>query len=249
MLRLGRRREKIKVQSASYTDIGGREDNEDFVQIVTADDTTAICCVVADGLGGHGGGRIASQAAAGLICADWHPGDGSDRLTELLKSAHRAVLACQGQLCSMKTTAVVLSICGHKAAWAHVGDSRLYHFDNGRLAFQTLDHSLPQIAVQLGEITPEQIRFHPDRNRVLRALGQSGELNVTTGEAVLAKGRHAFLLCSDGFWEYVYEDEMAVELLTASSAAEWLERMRRHIANRAGSENDNNTAAAIWVEL
>ena len=66
MLRLGRRREKIKVQSASYTDIGGREDNEDFVQIVTADDTTAICCVVADGLGGHGGGRIASQAAAGL---------------------------------------------------------------------------------------------------------------------------------------------------------------------------------------
>ena len=198
MLRLGRRREKIKVQSASYTDIGGREDNEDFVQIVTADDTTAICCVVADGLGGHGGGRIASQAAAGLICADWHPGDGSERLTELLKSAHRLCLLARAAVLN-ENHSRGFEYLRHKAAWAHVGDSRLYHFDNGRLAFQTLDHSLPQIAVQLGEITPEQIRFHPDRNRVLRALGQSGELMSRPARPCLQRGGMRFCCAATGF--------------------------------------------------
>lgn len=250
MLRIGRKRDTSAILSASYTDIGGREDNEDCVQIVTADGGS-LCCVVADGLGGHGGGQVASQTAVRLICANWRPGDGAEKLSALLQEAHEAVLERQVQFRSaMKTTAVVLSVCARRAAWAHAGDSRLYRFDGGRLAFQTRDHSLPQIAVQLGEITGDQIRFHPDRNRVLRALGQNGELNVTTGEAELERGRHAFLLCSDGFWEYVYEDEMAGELRDASDPGDWLRRMRRHIAERAGgADSDNNTAAAVWVDI
>lgn len=248
MLKMVWKRDKAIIQSASYTNIGGREENEDYVQIVTAGGGS-ICCSVADGLGGHGGGRIASQTASGIICSGWKPGTGAARLDELFQEAHRAVLKRQDRLCSMKTTVVVLSVCGRKAAWAHVGDSRLYRFDGGTLAFQTRDHSLPQVAVQLGEITPEQIRFHPDRNRVLRALGQEGDLNVATGEEDLRKGHHAFLLCSDGFWEYVYESEMISELHSASSPGDWLERMRRYIDKRAGDDNDNNTAAAVWVEI
>ena len=216
MLKMVWKRDKAIIQSASYTNIGGREENEDYVQIVTAGGGS-ICCSVADGLGGHGGGRIASQTASGIICSGWKPGTGAARLDELFQEAHRAVLKRQDRLCSMKTTAVVLS--------------------------------LPQVAVQLGEITPEQIRFHPDRNRVLRALGQEGDLNVATGEEDLRKGHHAFLLCSDGFWEYVYESEMISELHSASSPGDWLERMRRYIDKRAGDDNDNNTAAAVWVEI
>ena len=98
-----------------------------------------------------------------------------------------------------------------------------------------------------GEITPEQIRFHPSRSRVLRALGQEGELRVEQGSARLEAGQNAFLLCTDGFWEYVYENEMAETLRRSSSPQEWLERMRRYIAARAPRDNDNNTAAAVWA--
>lgn len=100
----------------------------------------------------------------------------------------------------------------------------------------------------LGEITPDQIRFHEDRSRVLRALGQDGELKVDIREERLSPGRHAFLLCSDGFWEYVLEQEMVDDLAAAASPEEWLDKMRARLIARAPEDNDNNTAAAVWAE-
>ena len=147
----------------------------------------------------------------------------------------------------MMSTIALLAVEGRLARWAHVGDTRLYRFLDGELVFQSRDHSASQAAVLLGEITPEQIRFHPSRSRVLRALGQEGELRVEQGSARLEAGQNAFLLCTDGFWEYVYENEMAETLRRSSSPQEWLERMRRYIAARAPRDNDNNTAAAVWA--
>ncbi len=164
-----------------------------------------------------------------------------------MREANREVLAIQTPRCAMKTTLVVLTLARGRAVWAHAGDSRLYCFRDGRLVFQTRDHSAAQLGVLLGEITPDQIRFHEDRNRVLRALGQDDELTVETGERVLTDGAYAFLLCSDGFWEYVLEREMEEDLESAGSAEEWLTRMRRRLAERVPAGNDNNTAAAVWV--
>ena len=147
----------------------------------------------------------------------------------------------------MKSTAVALMIANGRAAWAHVGDSRLYHFMNGSLVFQTRDHSASQIAVMLGDITVDQIRFHEDRNRVLRALGQDGSLNVEASEELLPPGDHAYLLCSDGFWEYVLEKEMEDDLRLASDPEDWLHRMRERLQARVPHDNDNNTAAAVWL--
>ena len=148
----------------------------------------------------------------------------------------------------MKTTITFLAVNGMKAAWAHVGDSRIYHFLDGRLVSRTRDHSASQIAVMLGTITEDQIRFHEDRNRVYRALGQDGELKVDTHFEPLRPGRHAFLLCTDGFWEYVYEEEMAEDLAAAASPEDWLARMRARLAARVPDNNDNNTAAAVWLD-
>lgn len=133
--------------------------------------------------------------------------------------------------------------------WAYVGDSRLYHFTDGRLTFQTRDHSASQIAVLMGQITPEQIRFHEDRSRIFRALGQEGSLNVDAQSGLLSPGNHAFLLCTDGFWEYVYESEMENTLARAASATDWLKKMRAVLAARIPGDNDNNTAAAIWLTI
>lgn len=235
------------IQTASYTDPGGRPGNEDTVR-QAAREGGRLCVLVADGLGGHGGGAQASAAAAGAICSAWDGRADPGALEQWVREANRRVLALQTPRCAMKTTAVVLTLEPGKAVWAHVGDSRLYHFENGALAFQTRDHSVAQIGVMLGEITVDQIRFHEDRSRVLRALGQDEELNVEVREQPLAPGRHAFLLCSDGFWEYVLEPEMEQALAEASGPEDWLARMRARLQERVPPDNDNNTAAAVWVD-
>lgn len=234
------------IATASYTDTGGRPHNEDTVRL--AWQKGGLCLVVADGLGGHGGGGLASAAAAEVICGGWDGQVSEEALARLIQQAHQRVLSLQTRACAMKTTVTALEADGRQAAWAHAGDSRIYHFVNGTLAFQSRDHSASQIAVMLGTITPDQIRFHVDRSRVYRALGQDGELKVESHGEALAPGHHAFLLCSDGFWEYVYEEEMAEDLAAAASPEDWLARMRARLAARVPDNNDNNTAAAVWLD-
>lgn len=235
------------MEVAAYSDVGGRPRNEDTVRYRQLE-PDGLCLVVADGLGGHGGGELASAAAAEEICAGWDGSAHPSALAGLIQRAHRRVQGMQTERCAMKTTAVALVLAEGAAGWAHAGDSRLYWFRDGKLAFQTRDHSASQIAVALGDITVDQIRFHEDRNRVLRALGQEGSLNVETGgEAPLGPGRHAFLLCTDGFWEYVLEREMEADLAAASTPGQWLERMRARLEERVSGSNDNHTAAAVWL--
>ncbi len=235
------------LEIASYSDIGGRVCNEDTIRY-TLREGRRLCLVVADGLGGHGGGDKASSAAADLICQEWNGRVEKEAAIALLKEANRKVLSIQTQRCAMKTTVVLLTLSPEQAVWAHAGDSRLYYFKNGDLTFQTRDHSAAQIGVMLGEITLDQIRFHEDRNRVLRALGQDDELNVETQTRSLGPGKHAFLLCSDGFWEYVLEDEMEEDLCLAQSPQEWLDLMRRRLMKRIPPNNDNNSAAVVWLD-
>lgn len=232
---------------ASYTDIGGRPRNEDTVRH-TVKGKDALCLVLADGLGGHGGGDQASAAAAESICRGWDGTADAEALKALVLEANRRVLAIQSPQCAMKTTVAVLTLEGKRAVWAHAGDSRLYYFRDGALTFQTKDHSAAQLGVLLGDITEDQIRFHEDRSRVIRALGLDEELTVETGERTLDGGKHAFLLCSDGFWEYVLEEEMEEDLKSAADPQDWLERMRRRLKRRIPEDNDNNTAAAVWVD-
>lgn len=172
---------------ASYSDRGGRAENEDSVRELRQD-PDRLCLVVADGLGGHGGGSLASSTAVEVICGAWPGTADVEDLTDMVLRANRAVLSKQLPDCCMKTTVALLALEGAKAAWAHVGDTRLYHFYQGRLDFQTKDHSASQVAVLLGEITPDQIRFHVDRSRILRALGQKDDMRVETKDLVLSPG-------------------------------------------------------------
>lgn len=234
------------ILTASYSNIGGRNCNEDTVRLVT-DGADRCCAVLADGLGGHGGGAQASAAVADTICSLWQNQQEKPDLENMIQCAHQEVLKLQSSSCSMKSTVVTLCLRPGVAQWAHVGDSRLYYFYNGSLTFQSRDHSASQIAVMLGDITPDQIRFHADRNRVLRALGQDGDLLVETNEQPLLAGQHAFLLCSDGFWEYVLEQEMEQDLSVSADPDEWICRMRSRLQERIPSDNDNNSAAAVWA--
>ena len=234
------------LEFATYSDRGGRSANEDSIAW-TPGREGELCLVVADGLGGHGGGQVASELAARTIGTGWERQADPEHLRVLVLRAHRAIQTAQSPQCTMKSTVAALAVAGGRAAWAHVGDTRIYHFIQGRLVFQTKDHSASQVAVWLGDITQDQVRFHQDRCRILRALGQEGDVKVETGGEQLEPGIHAFLLCTDGFWEYVLEEEMEETLSRAQGPKDWLERMRARLNQRAPSDCDNNSAAAVWL--
>lgn len=236
------------LEYAIYSDVGGRAENEDAV-LLRSMDADRLCVVLADGLGGHGGGKQASRAAAERICGGWDGDASPDALRALTEKANSDVLAMQTSACQMKTTVVALAAARGRFAWAYAGDSRLYYFANGVLRWQTRDHSVSQMAALMGQITPDQIRFHEDRSRIYRCLGQEGGEGADAGELAPEPGQAAFLLCSDGFWEYVYEREMEETLRAAASPEDWLDRMRALHRERVPADNDNNSAAAIWTAV
>lgn len=239
------------MEYAYISECGGREINEDSVFVRS--ENGRLAAVVADGLGGCGQGKKASETAVKTIS------DNFDRVTsinmeqmnEVLEQANRSILACQTKAAKMKSTAVVFAadIDKRKYIWAHIGDSRLYHFVNGRIASQTKDHSVSQIKVAMGEITEAQIRSDTDRSRLVRALGVDGEKmkpSVSTIYSVKKKNDvNAFLLCSDGFWQYVLEEEMEEALRRSNSPDKWLEEMQKILFSRMGSGADNYSAIVL----
>ena len=146
----------------------------------------------------------------------------------------------------MKTTIAALWFNNERAIVAHVGDTRIYQFRKSKIVYQSIDHSVSQMAVMVGEITQDELRGHIDRNRLLRALGASEKVKPDVRSLSLLPG-DAFLVCTDGFWELILEDEMLEDLENSSIANQWLANMRKRIENRISTKGDNHTAVAIII--
>lgn len=236
----------MKITASIRSQTGGRDYNDDTALVRQEDECAWV--YVGDGLGAYAGGRQASQRAGETLMALTGQGSqlGREALEKAVAAADEAVKQLQQQTGgNMKTTLVFLAVEKGRAQWVHVGDSRLYHFRKGRILSQTTDHSVSQMAVFMGEITPREIRFHEDRNRVLRALG-GGNTKPDIASVTEVEEGDAFLLCTDGFWEYVYEEEMEQTLRNARDPEAWLEEMEQLLSSRTPSDNDNYTAAAVF---
>lgn len=229
----------------SYTNKGGRGNNEDYCGQHTGGNYGS--CALADGLGGHDCGEVASKAAVEYILRETEKlADLSDSyLTQLIGDVNHEILDLQKRdprYCAARTTIVAALYRDDTFRYFNVGDSRLYYFKKGCIFSQTKDHSLSQLAVDLGEITPEQIRFHDDRNGLLKVLGNEPELRITkVYKAIRIEAGDAFLLCSDGFWEYVFEAEMELDLLKSETPGQWGEHMVKRLLSRVSGNNDNYT--------
>lgn len=232
----------MELDFAFYTDEGGRENNEDAY--IAKKMEQEYLFVVADGLGGHDDGELASQCAVSSIKDHMTENDAKD-VEGAIKSANAAILEMQLKHSSkMKTTVALAYVSDENVTVAHVGDSRVYAFKRGKVAHQTVDHSASQLAVTMGDIRPDEIRNHEDRNVLLRALGVSD--NVKVDVSVISRDEcDALLLCSDGFWEYVLEDEMEKALSESQAADKWLYKMKSIQMSRAPKRCDNNTAIAV----
>lgn len=225
---------------SAYSNVGGRSNNEDSLLI---EEVNGSCLfVVADGVGGIDAGEVASKAAAEELRNQFLFEEGSFDLRQAIVAANAEVLAMQQQLSKqMKTTISAIYVAGDFIQCAHVGDSRIYLFDDSSILYQSVDHSVSQMAVYAGEITADQIRSHEDRNKLTKALGIDDNLSVDV-KTFQREDVKAFLICSDGFWEYVYEQEMLELVRNTDDPELWLTEMRKLLQRRVSKNNDNNTA-------
>lgn len=151
------------VQFSAISRSGSRPENEDSVGMARQENR--FCFALADGLGGHGCGEVASKIAVETAKEEF-AGEEEHLLERIFEKAQENILRQQQEnrrLADMKTTMVVVNVEEEYVRWGHIGDSRLYFFRNGRIAERTLDHSVPQMLVSIGEIKEKQIRHHPDR--------------------------------------------------------------------------------------
>jgi len=239
----------VSFDAVSVTRAGGREVNEDYVDVLhTAD---ASCWVIADGLGGHRGGAIASKLVveSALRSFQEQPQVAAAQVERHCEQAQEALLAAQrsdASLAQMRSTIVVLVANDREAVWGHVGDTRLYHLRGGRVVSRTRDHSVSQALVDGGQIDQRQQGVHEDRSRLLRSLGKDGEPARPTiaGPVTLCRD-DAFLLCTDGFWEALDETAVEIDYAGSEDAAAWLDRLDARLRAQDIPLKDNYTAAVV----
>ncbi|RTE87232.1 MULTISPECIES: PP2C family serine/threonine-protein phosphatase [Gammaproteobacteria] len=233
------------------TDRGGRSENQDAWGVCTTA-SGGYFFIVADGLGGHKGGRIAAQAAIEGVQQYAQGIEGSiiseSVIRDAFQHAQNSIRQQQQELPdldSMRSTLVILAIEDGHAMWGHIGDVRLYLFNQQGVEFQTKDQSVPQLMVDTGEIQLEEIRNHPDRSRLLQALGRpddSYKIRVSD-EIKQLNSECSFLLCTDGFWEWVVESQMheAIDSDNVLGTMNTLEHFLREKAEKHEEDFDNYT--------
>lgn len=236
---------------AVISEIGNRKLNEDYLRLAEKDGN--YCFVVCDGLGGHGMGDIASQFVSNVFIEQFNTCDTYEGfLSSAFSLAQEKLIEYQTEnnvKNKMRTTAAVLYVFDNMAHIGHIGDSRVYVFSDKKLMARTIDHSVPQMLALSGEITENEIRKHPDRNIILRAMGTDWEKPMYELMQPIALSEcKGFLLCSDGFWEFIDENEMFNSLKNSKTADEWLRSMKLVVEkNGINKKMDNYSAIAVLI--
>jgi protein phosphatase len=241
----------MRLNAAGASDVGRRRRmNEDAYSLVPEDGLF----LVADGMGGHSAGHVASELAAREVLrtvGDPSHAEGrtpTDRLRGAVGSANDAILSAsktRDEWTGMGTTLVALLAVGDRAALAHVGDSRAYLVRRGRVRQLTDDHSLVGELQRRGELTPDAAREHPHRHVLTRALGVRRGVEADLAELTLAAD-DVFVLCTDGLTTHVRDEELA-EIVSGEGDPQVAAKALVDLANERGGE-DNVTVVVLRCE-
>lgn len=211
---------KYEVVASLISDVGCvRELNEDRGKYVTPGDAERLArkgwlFLVADGMGGHSAGEVASQMAVDVISQVYYDEKKNARasLKKAFNEANRRIHGfsqSEANLNGMGTTCTALVLKNGSAVAAHVGDTRLYLVRGGAIYLMTEDHSAVMEMVKHGILSLEEARHHSDKNVILRALGSHPEVEATIwDEPFPVREGDSFLLCSDGLYDLVEDEEM-----------------------------------------
>jgi protein phosphatase len=236
-----------------------RDSNEDYADafVPTIPDDAwdrGPLFVVADGMGGHAAGEVASRMATERALETWSTGAASpprQALRAAVRAANAAVYdaAFEPGRSGMGTTLTALTLAGHEAFVAHVGDSRCYRVRAGAVEQLTTDHSRVADMVRMHLITPEQAADHPARSMLTRSIGSDPGVQVDISRHDVTRG-DAFVLCSDGMWDVVSSAEIG-ELATALGTPEAPTPVpiARRLVDRALERGARDNVTAIVVHV
>ncbi|WP_425807201.1 Stp1/IreP family PP2C-type Ser/Thr phosphatase [Desulfitobacterium sp. Sab5] len=230
----------MKVLSFSETGCV-RKNNEDSFLVLPQYGIYAV----ADGMGGHLAGEVASRTALEVLSEAAPELERLD-LDALESWVKNALIQANSRVFEastaspahegMGTTLTVLVFKADQVVIAHVGDSRGYLWRGEKLIPLTVDHSLVEELVRMGQISPEEAEKHPQRHVLVRAVGASQQIEVDSSCQDYLLG-DVFLLCTDGFSNVISEPELIEELSKAGSWEEHMERMRQLILDRGAPDN------------
>lgn len=202
---------------------------------------------IADGMGGHVGGAVASaNAAKAMIDTLAMSVPNEEDITAAFHKANMMLLDMQREdqgLNGMGTTLTVIWCDEHKAVLGHVGDSRAYLLRDDHLTQLTRDHSLVNDLILQGALTPEEARVHPYRNMITRAVGTEPGLDVDVESFELKTGDR-FLICSDGLTEYLEDSDILSEM-NSRSIKHAAEKMLTEVLRRGGHDNISIVIAEV----
>ena len=214
-----------------------------------------MLCVVCDGMGGAKSGNVASSLAADVFVQEvrrnWKHGLDDGRIDQILQNAVKLAnftvfdQARQfEEFNGMGTTLVAALVHGRKATVIHVGDSRAYAITRDGIRQLTRDHSVVQMMLERGELTPEQARTYPGKNLITRAIGTEGSIKSDLTHLTLGRG-DSLLLCSDGLSNTMDEQEILFEVVHGVNKQYCCQRLLDIAKNRGAP--DNVTSVFILV--
>ncbi len=234
---------------------GARMDNQDRVGYCYTRD--ALLMVIADGMGGHLHGEVASQIAVQFLTEAFQQeakptlADPFQFLQKGTTDAHHTLVdyaRARGLQEAPRTTCVACIVQDSVAYWAHVGDSRLYHVRDGRIYAQTKDHSRVQMLVDQGRIREEAVAAHPERNKIFNCVGGINPPQVELSRKTLLQQGDTLILCTDGLWGPL-SAKLITEALLRNDIMKAMPRLLDDAEQRAGNECDNLSVVAMtWEE-
>ena len=246
----------LELEASGLTDAGPhRETNEDSLGCFAPADALMLqrkgyLYVVADGLGGHNAGEVASACAVARVGEEYYSPSNNTRIEPALRQAVQAANLRIHELThhnpeyrSMETTLSAVAIAGAQAYVAHIGDTRVYHWREGRITQLTSDHSEAAELVRMRILKPEKVRDHPGRNTLTRTLGSRLIPRPDYLRHPLVAGDQ-FVLCSDGLWSEIEDEEIASILGDSSPAEACRELIGRALARDC---HDNVTVQIVRV--
>ena len=248
-------RSKYNLSGCVESRQGGRSENQDFAGVAETPLGTLI--VVCDGMGGMKGGSTASRLAVTAILEYFQHADVQENTSMLLVKAIQKANSVvwetgseNPELQGMGTTVTALLLNEMCATVAHVGDSRIYQLRKGKKVYRSFDHSMVFEMVKKKVITEEQARLSAQSNIIMKALGIKPDVEVNTQRLSFRKGDR-FILCSDGFWGVMPEDEFISMVSIPNSLTQVLESSCNTIeavARKKGNDYDNLTAAIVETD-
>jgi serine/threonine protein phosphatase PrpC len=225
----------IPLEYGHGTDTGRRRDNNQ--------DSYCVCpelglFIVADGLGGHSGGEVASAMITDIVMEKVQDGMS---IRAALQVVHEEILKAASideSVSNMASTAVVLKLDGNGYEVSWVGDSRAYIWDGARLRQLTCDHSYVQSLIDIGSLTKEDAKYHPKRHVMTQALGWVGvaTVEVDTVSGIFCKGEK-ILLCSDGLTDVLEESEIIEIIAGCGNDQHMVDALIQKANDNGGSDN------------